>query len=404
MKPVEQRYIHIAALIRKQFHAPLSDTEQKALDSWIDQSTENRDLYSQCLSAAGRELAFQELESYHTQEAYARIKTKINHLHRPQTSGKPPVSTRRHHGHWRKWLPYAAAVVVIASTLTWIFLRENATHLPREKESTHFVDFAPAGNRATIQLSDGRLFNLKEENNRVIVNANGVTYPSGESVAHTESARYATMTTPRGGTYHLVLADGTEVTLNAGSTLTYPTSFSGNERVVKLRGEAYFDVSREDRPFRVETRSHTVEVLGTQFNLSAYDDETWAKTTLIAGSVILKLPDQAAEQTLTLTPGNHGVVIGNKMVSEPANIPSDLAWIRGRFDFDGKRLREVLREISRWYDVDVVYEDDVPDIEFFGGTFRNGSLTTILDLLESSGLHYRLETDRRVVIGSETGS
>lgn len=399
MLPNEDNYIHIAALIRKKIHSGLSDTEQAELDEWIGLSANNRLIYEQCLSPEMRKAVFQQLETYDSGRAYARIKPSLT---RPPSADRAPGPVTTNPFWRKKWLPYAAAAVVGLAVVTWSVLGPDGRSHRAEQSAGQVVDYGPAGNKAMIHLSDGRHFELDEDQNKVYVNDGGITYATGENVATTEATAYATITTPRGGVYHLVLSDGTEVTLNAGSSLKYPTAFTGDIRQVELQGEAFFDVSHREMPFLVETATHTVEVLGTEFNVNAYGDENWAKTTLVEGSVRLLIDDSSASlstEPLFLQPGQQGLIRDGKITASQADMTSELAWINGRFDFNGKKLRQVMREISRWYDVDIEYEGTVPDIEFFGGTYRSSSLLTILSILANSGISYRLEANRTLIIG-----
>src|SRR5690606_16976758 len=191
-------------------------------------------------------------------EAYARIKPLLSQT----ASDDHRLTSGRSRGRFiNKWWPYAAAAVAIiiltVGILQLTIFQPSPIHTPPQT-----VDFAPASHKAIITLSDGRNFELDTEQDKIYFTEDGIAYADGATLATTESSSYATISTPRGGTYQLILADGTSVTLNAASSLTYPTEFIGPTRHGKLEGEAFFDVSARPRPFLVETRSHTVEVLG----------------------------------------------------------------------------------------------------------------------------------------------
>jgi ferric-dicitrate binding protein FerR (iron transport regulator) len=203
---------------------------------------------------------------------------------------------------------------------------------------------------------------------------------------------YNTMSTPRGRQFEITLPDGTHVWLNAASSIRYPTVFAGNERKVELDGEAYFEVTKNAKqPFIVRARNKaTIEVLGTSFNISAYENEKSLNTTLLDGSVKVN--------GTILKPGQQARVTDAVRVTDHADIDKVMAWQRGFFNFEGATLEEVMQQLERWYDIDVEYEQGIPDIEFGGEMSRNMSLNGVLVALEKSGIHYRLEGRKLIVL------
>ncbi|MGV3509862.1 MAG: FecR family protein, partial [Sphingobacteriaceae bacterium] len=207
---------------------------------------------------------------------------------------------------------------------------------------------------------------------------------------------YNTLSIPRGGQYKVVLPDGTQVWLNAASSLKYPTAFNGNERVVQLEGEAYFEVAKNAaQPFRVEVKDVKVTVLGTHFNINGYTDEAHIKTTLLEGSV--KISKGPVQQLLH--PGEQAIT-GKSSTIEVVKANSDevLAWKNGYFNFHRSNLQEVMRQLSRWYDVDIKYEGKVPDREFGGEISRNSKASEVLKILELSDVHFRIEGEHIIVM------
>src|SRR5690606_22741368 len=207
------------------------------------------------------------------------------------------------------------------------------------------------------------------------------------------------LTTPKGGTYRLTLSDGTNVWLNAASTLRYPAKFTGTERMVELEGEAYFEVSRLTRgsdirvPFRVVSKGQTVEVLGTEFNITAYADEDAVRTTLVEGSVQV-VSDGAIEtqrpQPVTLRPGQQSVVSPDGTQINSVDVSMFTAWKDGLFSFRETEMSDAMRQLARWYNVDVVYEGAVPETYFFGNIRRDKSLAHALAILKKSGINFRI--------------
>src|SRR5690606_7907066 len=206
------------------------------------------------------------------------------------------------------------------------------------------------------------------------------------------------LSTPKGGTYQITLADGTNVWLNSESTLKYPTRFWGNERVVELEGEAYFEVTAQTAgvrtpnqvPFRVISKGQTVEVLGTQFNISAYADEAEIKTTLVEGRVKVNA-DESPFESLLLVPGEQAILAGTVMQKQQVDVEQFIAWKDGLFSFKETELHAVMRQLSRWYDVTIAYQDNVPTTHYYGAISRNESLAGVLELLQQSGLNFKIE-------------
>jgi len=206
---------------------------------------------------------------------------------------------------------------------------------------------------------------------------------------------YNTMTTPRGGQYKLTLPDGTEVWLNAASSITYPTAFAGNERDVSITGEAYFEVAKDkSKPFHVTSGNQTIEVLGTHFNVMAYADEDAIKTTLLEGSVKITENNEAQ----ILKPGEQATVDKNGGLKiSVADIDDALAWKNGYFKFNRVNIKYIMRQLARWYDVDLVYEGSVPHDEFVGKIGRGENIEDVLHILELDHVHFKIE-DKKIIV------
>jgi ferric-dicitrate binding protein FerR (iron transport regulator) len=210
---------------------------------------------------------------------------------------------------------------------------------------------------------------------------------------------YNTVTTPRGGQYQLLLSDGSKVWLNSASSIRFPVSFTGNIRRIEVTGEAYFEVAKDPFiPFKVDVDGkNEVEVLGTHFNINSYADEGSIKTTLLEGSV--KVTSLKTGESKLITPGQQAQLNTNGQIAiNKADLDKVMAWKNGYFNFDGADTRMVMQLISRWYDVDVVYEGDIPQKEFGGDMEKNLNLSQVLKSLEKNDLHCRLEGKKLIVM------
>ncbi|WP_160712898.1 FecR family protein [Chitinophaga solisilvae] len=304
----------------------------------------------------------------------------------------------------RIWWRYAAAAAATAALLIggiWYFTRPV-----RQAETTPaggFADVKPGTSGAVLTLADGSQIVLDSLQNGVVTQQQGTTVllQNGQ-LAYQASGNSAagnnTMTTPRGRRFRLQLPDGTLVWLNAASAISFPTAFSRTERKVRLTGEAYFEVTPDKAaPFIVTLNNQTaVQVLGTHFNISAYPDEPQIRTTLMEGAVKVKLQQQ--EQVLKpgqqLQINNAG---GPMQLQQHVDTSAVIGWKNGILHFDNKKLTEVINMIARWYDIEVVYKTVPADISFVGETGSDVNLSSVLNFLKESGIHFRMEGKTLVV-------
>jgi len=312
---------------------------------------------------------------------------------------------------WR--LTVAASVIFLLGLGTYFFnTRRNTAPVT---VATNPTDVGPGESKAVLTLADGAeivldsILNgqLAKEGNTSIVktNAGEIVYkPSGEKTGSENVLTYNTITTPKAGQFQVRLPDGTKVWLNAQSSIRFPTVFSGRERVVEIMGEVYFEVAKmnvDQRkiPFKVLAGKQLVEVLGTRFNINSYQDEGKIKTTLLEGSI--KVRESAhANGGVLLRPGQQSelVATGNLNAGgkrgfdvKTVNAGAVVAWKDGFFRFDNIGLPELMRQLSRWYDMDVVYRAPVGDHEFVGQIERNAPLSKVLKILEMGDVHFRVE-------------
>lgn len=296
------------------------------------------------------------------------------------------------------WLKYAAALIVLLGAGVYFFLNnDNDKSIAETMQKPVAVqeDIAPGGQKATLTLADGSIILLDSIGKGPLSLQGGVVVEKlddGQIVYRPADVKskeilYNTMTTPKGGQYQLKLPDGTAVWLNAASSITYPITFMENTRTVSITGEAYFEVVKDKaKPFIVKTIKDQIVVTGTAFNVNSYADEPVSKTTLVQGEVSIN--DRA------LQPGE--AYLNGKVIK--TDVDQDLAWKNGVFNFDDKKLEEIMRQLSRWYNIDVVYERGIPDMEFFGKMGRDLSLGQVLKALESSGVHFVFEGNRKLLV------
>ncbi|WP_345330369.1 FecR family protein [Mucilaginibacter defluvii] len=295
------------------------------------------------------------------------------------------------------WLRYAAAAVILIGIMAGGYTFFSRKH--KAQQLATVSDVAPGSNKAVLTLGNGQRIVLDDSGKGEIARQAGISITktaNGQIIYKTESSASSleqpavqnTVSTPKGGQYTVILPDGTRVFLNAASTITYPSHFAGNQRLVKLNGEAYFEVAKNKvMPFRVISNNQVVEVLGTHFNINAYTDEGSIKTTLLEGSVKVT----SGISSVTIKPGQQAVVNNNTLSSKQVDLDEETAWKNGVFAFEDADLRSVMRQVSRWYDVDVVYDDSLPDDKFYGEISRNSKLSEVFKILELNNFKFTLK-------------
>ncbi|MGV8134043.1 MAG: FecR family protein [Mangrovibacterium sp.] len=320
-----------------------------------------------------------------------------------QDAGKIRIKTSREKLY--KWRTVAAAAAIVVFIIgTWIFQRRDFSHSEDSRQNSILIDLPPGREAATLTLADGSLIDLDStQNGDVTVQGKTVISKQGGQVSYAPvigkekiPVLYNRITTSRGNQYKVVLSDSTRVWLNSASSLHYPAVFSGEARLVELTGEAYFEVTKNTAmPFRVKVNGVEVEVLGTHFNINAYADEGVMETTLLEGSVKVK-NDHAF---VLIEPGERAVIRNQETqieVSE-ADIDQVMAWQKGFFEFDNIELATIMRQISRWYDVDIRYEGQPGDKKFGGRISKKLNMRDVLTLLESNGIQFTLDGKTLIV-------
>ncbi|WP_295127985.1 FecR family protein [uncultured Chitinophaga sp.] len=292
----------------------------------------------------------------------------------------------------------AAALIMLAATGAYHWIAPGpAQPLTVNTTKPAANDVAPGSDKAVLTLGDGSTVELDSAGNRVI--QNGVSQQQGhlkyEGTAQNIAPVFNTLTTPKAGQYQVTLPDGSRVWLNAASSLTFPTAYTGNERSVTLTGEAYFEIAAHTKPFKVKVDGMEVQVLGTRFNVMAYADEKLHATTLLQGAV--KVISGTTQNILK--PGSQAILDQqNKQVQvQTVDLDKVIAWKTGFFEFDDVALPVIMRQIARWYDVEIEYKGRNHSDGFGGRISRNLPLSDILRLLHVNGVECRIE-GRKVIV------
>lgn len=328
-------------------------------------------------------------------------------------TGTKPVETPTILLYHRLWFRISAAAVVMffISITAFYFLHQDKDSITAQTQNAaqQLKDIPPGTNNAVLTLDNGTRIvldsaadgTLAQQGNIKVLKMNGqIAYDKAGNADLQAAPIYNTITTARGNQYMVVLADGSKVWLNAVSSIRFPFYFTGNERKVEITGEAYFEVAKDaTRPFRVEFNNQSgekgeIEVLGTHFNVNAYPDEEDIKTTLLEGSVKIK-KGGAAEM---LSPGQQA-----RLTSDAITIKNDvvlsqvMAWKDGFFVFNSSDIRMIMRQVARWYDVEVIFEGNMPSEGFTGKVSRNVPLSKFLKMLELNDVHVKAE-GRKIII------
>lgn len=381
----------LKSLLQQYLAGTISGEDFARLWKSLDNSANDSGWLSTIEEALNTNVPLAHTDSSQAQQALEMIKAKII---KEQYS-----RSRIYHMSGARLVKYASAVIIILSIAIFAKIKIDKKELSPAIAATANKpqDVEPGGQKAILTLSDGSKIILDNANNgtiaqqgqvQVIKLDNGQIQYRAVSKKHGNEHEVAfnTMATPRGGQYQLLLPDGSKVWLNSESSITYPIAFAENERRVKITGEAYFEVAKDKRkPFRVETGDMQVEVLGTHFNVKAYADDGPTKTSLLEGSVRI--------DSQILKPGQ--AFMNGRIVR--TNVDQDVAWKNGIFNFNNESLSRVMKQLARWYDLEVIYPDGIPKKEYGGEIGRNLKLNQVLKGLENSGIHFELDGKRVTV-------
>lgn len=301
----------------------------------------------------------------------------------------------------------AALLIFTLGCSTYFLLKKQASVNENNVIAKNISkDVNPGGNHAILQIEgkndlvlDGSSKGILSEMDQFSVaqNKDGEIVFKVNDPSATAKTYESKLITPRGGQYQLILSDGTHVWLNASSSITFPSQFVGNERRVTIKGEAYFEVAKNpDKPFYVSTSRSEIKVLGTHFSVMDYENEYKSKTTLLEGSVKIS----NGSESKILKPNEQAIIDNNKNLRKIYldNASKEVAYKDGYFEFKNDSLATVMRQLERWYDVDVLLDRKIKDGEYYTGKIpRNINLKEVMNILNYSGLHIKIENKKMFV-------
>lgn len=383
----KERTIIDYEIIWKKINQSLSDEEELLLRKWLDESESHKRYFDETIRYYRKKAGFNK-DELDTKAAWNTLKIKR----------KPK---RNYLGWVISSLSVAAAVFLV---LTWL-LPVNDTNEEVTENKIELIK--PGSNQATLILDDGSVLDLgtskklqlKEGDSDIKIEGTKLLYSKNSSAS--KEIKYNTLSVPRGGEYFLELSDGTKVWLNSETTLRYPVEFVGNERRVELSGEAFFEVTRNEKaPFLVESGEQTVKVLGTEFNISSMNENLFIYTTLVRGSVEVYLKSKPNERKMLIPNEQSYTNVTESLISKRKVDPYQfIAWKEGRFVFEDQNLGEIMKTLSKWYNVEVVFaREDLKSIRFTGNLPRYSSFNEILTKIgKTNEVKFKIE-NRTIII------
>jgi len=385
---------HLVSLIVRQLSGELDFQGVGELEEWAKKDVANRQLLDRVSNESELQSEISRWKDIDPAVAYEKW-------------AKYWKNRRRTHVIWiAGWS--AAAVLMLCIVIAGVLQRTGST-IPSVTETGGKRNLvAPGRNTAILTLASGRQILLDsasngqlalQGNSRLLKTGDGILSYEARSGSNSHAEIYNVLTTPRSGQYRLSLPDGTRVWLNNVSSIRYPISFQGKERSVELTGEAYFEVANDaTRPFVVKVKDENVEVLGTSFNIMAYPEEGGTQTTLLNGAVRVSTKKTSAQ----LKVDEQAEVVGKGELRIYTRMPSQdiVSWKDGFFYFGRASLAAMMRQLARWYDVEIVYEGKAPEIEFGGKLDRALPLNDLLKFLDRNQIHFRLDGRKLIVLPS----
>lgn len=369
------QHFYIARLIARYLSDEIEEEEQAELTRWRNESSENERLFREICKEENIKQNMQKRQTFHTEDGWEGVQRKI----------------QRHRFRHRilNICKYAAIFIFPVVVATVAIYKSGNEPQPLSQVEEQIV---PGGKKAVLILDNGEAIDLKstsgvelKEKDGTVIQVDSTVLNYQQAPARTsEKLAYNKVNVPRGGEYQLMLSDGSKVQLNSMSSIRFPVQFAQDCRLVELEGEAYFEVSKTGQPFIVQTKGMKIEVLGTTFNISAYANEEY-QTTLVSGSVkvqtengsnrILKPSEQAC-----ITPGSNQINVRN------VDTAFYTSWIHGKINFKDQRLDDIMKTLARWYDMDVVYENEATkELRFGCYVNRYNEITPLVKLLEQTG-------------------
>lgn len=387
---MEKTNFDIAILVGKYLGGTLTEEEERTLEDWLSSSEKNRAWFERVTTKSYRIKKGTDSRSVNIEDGWKALENKR--------------AVRQNRRLWVSWGRYAAMFILPLVAAIFLYQRYYS-----HEDKVELVQTITSGtSKAMLILADGVPVVLEQQQEKVLKESDGTMinvmkeHISYEKMANDDPGKlvYHELVIPRGGEFSLTLSDGTEVYMNADSKLRFPTKFGRNERVVELEGEAYFQVARNEKsPFIVKVASMEIEVLGTEFNVSAYPEDAVIQTTLVRGSV--EVSSEKSGESVILHPGEQSALNreNNSLNVSTVDVSYVMAWKEGRLRFKEKPLREVMKIISRWYDVEVVYEDEeVKDYPFGCNFNRHATIEPLLKVFEATGTIETRIDGRKILI------
>jgi transmembrane sensor len=379
-------------LITRFIDGTIDFAELQELDSWRKESPEKESLFQELTNPEMQEHAIKKMQRYDTAGSFDKIKQIIQ----DNDKQRKVISMR-----WLKILA-AATTLAVASILLFTYEFHKSTNsIVSLKPHPQYI--APGSDKAILTLANGKKIIINQRGTGIVAVQAGVQINNtiDGKIIYTEANQltqnmieFNTIETPKAGKYQLQLPDGTKVWLNADTKLHYPIAFKGKERNVELMGEAYFEVAKDKtKPFSVFSNGQKVTVLGTHFNINSYKDEGHIATTLVEGSVQVSFGNSKE----ILKPGQQSSLRNGEIKVSKADIHLAIAWKDGQLAFLRTDLKSVLRQIARWYDIEVEYVGKVPDFTISGDVSRDADLSSMLEILKLYDVHF-IQHGRKLII------
>lgn len=331
-----------------------------------------------------------------------RVKARLDFLQGLDTAGAwAKVRRKTRHKPLYGYIGYVAGILLFLTASLWGLWPQPNPRIIENATSGYKNDIAPGGNQAILTLSDGKRISLgadkigiKEADGSVAYTETGELSYFSATQPTNQMVLMNTLTVPKAGKYRLILPDSSIVWLNSQSAIEFPVHFNQTERLVRLKGEAYFDVAHDpDRPFKIAVNGQEIQVLGTSFNVSAYDQST-ISTTVVNGRVNVKVGDRAT----VVEAGQEATSSSSMIIVTEADIEKAIAWKNGQFYFNEDYIQDILTQLARWYDLDVTYETPLPKEKIGGSITRDVKLSQVLEMLtEISGVSFEIDGQTLIV-------
>jgi transmembrane sensor len=429
---MQEKVNRITSLIEKFLEERLSPEEEGELKEWLAEAEHNDSFFQQITD---KNVLREKLKIYASTDSEAIWQKTLQKINEAKLEGAKLLDLYPEKKSFR--IPFgkmaaAASVILLISAGTWYYYSQssqNKTAKTDNNKSGITSQIVPGSNKAMLTLGDGSTLvltslqngNVADQGQAQITKTDGrlIYNRKPDAKASIGQDLYNTVTTPRGGEYQITLPDGSKVWLNAASSLRFPIAFAGNERIVELTGEAYFEVNPQEQntknkdvanrkgkiaktPFIVKINTpagnkNEVEVLGTHFNVMAYSEEGTIKTTLIEGKVKVT----SGNNFQTIKPGEQAKLKEGNIMVQDVDAEDVVGWTSGFIPVGGPDIEYTLRQISRWYDVNIKYEGKKPDGSFEGKLPRAATIENIIKLLNANNIKARLnEKDRTIIVTS----